>query len=319
MMAMGGRDGGGGDAALQGLSTVIFQPRIDSIMRDVMLLENQIPWWVLEVLMGFLPDPVPVDRFLSVMAAKFNVRTTSGGGHDQRAAAGPDVAGDELGGGRQRRPMHLLALFRDHQVVGLRPPHPAPAEDNRRRLISATPSANFSTAMELAEMGVHLAASKTGRFGDMAVQGRRLFGKLFLAPVFLNDLTACWLVNMAAYEASAGRSADDYAVSSYLYLVALLMNREDDVHQLRSRCVVHSTFSNTRTLEFFKGLAPHLHFGRQYDRVLQDLLDYKRDRPVFVAVHKFLYNNFKTILTVLSIVGVIAPIIRALFYRQNQN
>ena len=320
MMAMGG-DGDGGDAALQGLSTVIFQPRIDSIMRDVMLLENQIPWRVLEVLMRFLPEPVPVDRFLSLMAAKFNVRTTSGGHghHDQRAAAGPNIAGDggERGGGRQR-PMHLLALFRDHQVIGLQTLHPA--EDNRRRLISTTPSANFSTAMELAEMGVHLAASKTGRFGDMAVvvQRRcRLFGKLFLAPVFLNDLTACWLVNMAAYEASAGRSADDYAVSSYLYLVALLMNREDDVQQLRARCIVHSTFSNTQTLDFFKGLAPHLHFGRQYDRVLQDLLDYRRDRPVFVAVHKFLYNNFKTIITVLSIVGVIAPILRALFHRQN--
>ncbi|PAN10208.1 hypothetical protein PAHAL_2G078500 [Panicum hallii] len=307
MMAMGG--GGGGDAALQGLTTVIFQPRIDSIMRDIMLLENQIPWRVLEVLMGFLPVPVPVDKFLSLMAAKFNVRTTSGG-HDQRAAAGPSIAGDERG--RRQKPMHLLALFREHQVVGLHP-----AEDNRR-LISTTPSANFSTAMELAEMGVHLAASKTGRFGDMTVVQRgRLFGKLFLAPVFLNDLTACWLVNMAAYEASAGRSGDDYAVSSYLYLVALLMNREDDVHQLRARCIVHSTFSNTQTLEFFKGLAPHLHFGRQYDRVLQDLLGYRRDRPVFVAVHKFLYNNFKTILTVLSIVGVIAPILQALIHRQN--
>ena len=43
MMAMGADGDGGGDAALQGLSTVIFQPRIDSIMRDVMLLENQIP------------------------------------------------------------------------------------------------------------------------------------------------------------------------------------------------------------------------------------------------------------------------------------
>jgi hypothetical protein len=116
--------------------------------------------------MRFLPEPVPVDRFLSLMEAKFNVRTTSGGHghHDKRAAAGPNIAdnGGERGGGRQR-PMHLLALFRDHQVIGLQTLHPA--EDNRRRLISTTSSANFSTAMELAEMGVHLCKDRGPRRG----------------------------------------------------------------------------------------------------------------------------------------------------------
>ncbi|KAL6594366.1 hypothetical protein ACP70R_048559 [Stipagrostis hirtigluma subsp. patula] len=307
MMAMsyGDDDDGssGGDATLQGLTAAIFQPRIDSIMRDIMLLENQIPWWVLEVLMEFLPVPVPIDRFLSRMAATFDVRTSSGSQH-QRAGAGSEA------GGTRYKPPHLLALFRRHQVG------PLPAELGQRR-ISVRPSSTFSTAMELAEMGVQLNASETGRFGDMGIRAGRIFGKLGLAPVFLNDLTACWLVNMAAYEVCAGRWADDYAVSSYLSLLALLMNREDDVHELRTRRIVHSTFSNPQTLEFFKGLAPHLHFGRRYYSIFEELQAYRQGRPIFVAVHKFLYNNFKAILTVFSIIGVVVPILQAFFAKQH--
>ena len=121
--------------------------RIDGIIKDIMLVDNQIPWTVLEALMELRPAaPVPLDRFLSLMAS----------GNDNRALP-------LLDGGFQQRPPHLLGLFHRRQV-GLA----------RTQSLSVSRMASLcSTAVELAEMGVKLTASKTKKFGDMSMVKRK--------------------------------------------------------------------------------------------------------------------------------------------------
>lgn len=58
---------------------------------------------------------------------------------------------------------------------------------------------------------------------------------LSLSPVFINDVVACYLVNLAALEAAGASTAssfvsDGYVVSSYLLVLAMLMDGEEDVH-----------------------------------------------------------------------------------------
>ncbi|KAK3140960.1 hypothetical protein QOZ80_5AG0408250 [Eleusine coracana subsp. coracana] len=126
-------------------------------------------------------------------------------------------------------------------------------------------------------------------------------------------MTACWLINMAAYEACLGATqADNFAVSSYISVVALLMNREEDVQELRSKGIVHSAFTNKETLTFFKWAARHIRVGHRYYQVFECLDEYRNQRYVWIAVHRRFYKNFKTIIAILSVAGVLAGLFRAI-------
>ncbi|XP_062230559.1 UPF0481 protein At3g47200-like [Phragmites australis] len=276
------------------MSRAEVHTRVDAIARDVLLLENQVPWLVLEALMEFRPQ-VPVDKFLALMATAFDV----GNNPIQQALAGQPE--------HDQPPPHLLGLFHRRQVGAAR------TQSLRVPALSSV----SSTAVELAEMGVKLIVTKTKKFGDMTMSKRRhrfgLFGELSLAPVVLNDLTECWLLNMAAHEACLGATrADNFAVSSYVSVVALLVNRPEDVQELRGKGIIVSASSDKQTLEFFKDLATELRVGHRYYDVFERLEEYKRERWVWIAVHRFLYKNIKTIIAVLSVVGALAGLFKTI-------
>ncbi|RLN28792.1 hypothetical protein C2845_PM05G09910 [Panicum miliaceum] len=272
---------------------------IDAIARDVMLFENQIPWLVFEALME-LRSGVPVDRFLTLMALAFQA------GNDDDST--DPKAQHDHDDHHHNKPPHLLGLFHRRQIGTAR----------TQSLRVPKLSSLSTTAVELAEMGVKLTAGRTKKFGDMTMAKRQwrslgLFGELSLAPVVLNDLTACWLINMAAYEACLGATqADNFAVSSYISVVALLVNREEDVQELRGKGIINSAMSDMGTLEFFKWAAPHLRVGHRYYEVFRGVQEYRQERWAWIAVHRFLYRNYKTIGAVLSIIGVLAGLFKTI-------
>ena len=280
---------------------------IDAIARDVMLFENQIPWAVLQALMEMRPG-VPVDRFLTLMASAFHVAAND---DDDKAASLSSGASATTGAGGEPNdhgdppPPHLLGLFHRRQVGAA----------HTQSLRVPWLSSRSTTAVELAEMGVKLTASKTNKFGDMSMEKRRRPWpwQLSLAPMVLNNLTACWLTNMAAYEACLGATqADNFAVSSYVCVLSCLVNREEDVKELRGKGIINSTFSDMGTLVFFKGAAQDLRVGHRYYEVFQALHKYRQERWLWIAVHSFLYRNYKTIVTVLSIAGVLAGLFKTI-------
>ena len=140
-----------------------------------------------------------------------------------------------------------------------------------------------------------------------------------LSPVLLNDTTACWLVNLAALEeanTSAGSGAtgeyyDKYVVSSYLFMLAMLMDREEEVQQMRSKYILYSTLSNKQALSFFKDLADHLRFGDPYLFTLIEIWSYRRQ--LLITIYRFIYKNYRAIAAVLSIAGVLCSILNALY------
>ncbi|EMS66341.1 hypothetical protein TRIUR3_11804 [Triticum urartu] len=168
------------------------------------------------------------------------------------------------------------------------------AEFARRSQSYTSLSLASTSAIELAEIGIKLTASKKKGLANMSIQRDYcLFGgQLSLTPLFINDFTACWLVNMAAYEAcvSTRYPSDGFVVSSYISLLAMLMDREEDVHQLRAKHLVRSLLGNHELLVFFKGLACHLRLGRRYFIITGKIDRFKRRRPVSIAVHRNLQN-----------------------------
>uniref|UniRef100_A0ACD5Z1P2 Uncharacterized protein n=1 Tax=Avena sativa TaxID=4498 RepID=A0ACD5Z1P2_AVESA len=282
-----------------------FTCRFNSMaaLRDLFLLENQIPWVVMETLMACRPDVfrVVLREFIVYMGKFFQLHTDTD--------IGAKTLDLELDGGY--KPPHLLALLHFHQSGGL-----STSKELQLRGLETLPPV-VTSAMDLAEIGVKLTPSRSVEFKDMALTKGPLFPVLSMPPLFLSELTACWLVNMAAFEATTafplGATTGEYTVSSYLTLLSMLMDRVEDVHELRAKRLIQSDFTNDRTLAFFKGgLTSYAYVNDRYIGILRQLADHKHKRWVWIAIHKFVYRYHKTIVTVLSIISVLIGIFHAL-------
>ncbi|TVU16904.1 hypothetical protein EJB05_32907, partial [Eragrostis curvula] len=267
------------------------------MLRDIMLLENQLPWLILETLMTF--KPVEVYKFM-IHVIRVDLLA------DGKVPAGEDVI-------KQFKAPHFLGLARlcvtGNKSDGQEGDHSRVTEQSRGTAASLS-------AIRLAEMGVKVkAASKTNLFIEMNVTSKgSICADLSLSPVCLNDFTTCWLVNMAAFETSiaTGYPLDGFVISSYLSLLAMLMDKEEDVHELRARHIIRSFYSNKETLHFFKSIARHLRLGNRCFVISKIIDDYKREKKTWIKVHKPLYHHWGKIVTAISIVSVLVGIFKAL-------
>ncbi|XP_052166197.1 UPF0481 protein At3g47200-like [Oryza glaberrima] len=275
------------------------------ILRDIMLLENQIPWLVLDALMStFSIRMTVVHMFLEMIRSGFIGSFRKG-----------DIGrwADE-----NSRPPHLLGLARSYLIIGIgMPPH-----EEEGIVDGDGDGGTFSiasSAVELKEIGIRVTPSKEEWFTYMNLKTDKLalhlLGELSLTPFFLNDFTACWLVNMAALEACTATdpiSDDGFIISSYLSLLAMLMDKEEDVHELRAKGLIHSFFSNKEMLAFFKGFERHLRLGSRYFTIIQQIEHYKRNKRASIVIHKLVYNNWRIIVKLVSIASVIMGIFKAI-------
>ncbi|KAL5205971.1 hypothetical protein ABZP36_034180 [Zizania latifolia] len=257
---------------------------MSSIARDVFLLENQIPRLVLDALMEL--RPVSVHEFIANMRSYFYV--------DRRHRQNEPVPVDEW--------PHLLDLLRCC-VSGS-------VSDHK----SDISFAQTSSAIELGQIGIKLTASRTTQLKDVGIRRGHLCGELFVTPFLMNNRATCWLVNMVALEDCIykTRDANFTIVGSYIAIMAMLMNREEDVHKLRAKGLVYGKLSDQETLEFFKTLVKHAYIGPRYMNILAEIEAYKHDRWLWIAMRKLVYNNIKIIVTVFSVVGVLVGIFKTL-------
>uniref|UniRef100_A0A8I6XJQ5 Uncharacterized protein n=1 Tax=Hordeum vulgare subsp. vulgare TaxID=112509 RepID=A0A8I6XJQ5_HORVV len=283
------------DAALVSLQRVFISNRV-CIENDIMLLENQIPWSLVEKLNGLSVVRAPVDKFISIMESTFKI-------HGHRRSVEPFL---QYSGGHG---LHLLALFRMEKIGRIRT-HGVPEDPTNAITASAT---------ELAQMAIKVQPCDTPDFLDMGIWTGKLSANLYLAPLFLDETRACWLVNMAAFEVcTASIEREDAlmkrktAVCSYLALLAMLMNREEDVHELRTKRLVQANLTDKETLNFFKSLVKHINGGKLYTGIMAEISHYKWRKQTWIKVHGFIKDNKKTIIAVLSIIGVLVGIFKTL-------
>ncbi|GJN01286.1 hypothetical protein PR202_ga18540 [Eleusine coracana subsp. coracana] len=270
-----------------------FDWKDDEIFHDIMLLENQLPWMVLETVMRFVP--VNLDKFVSIVRGCL---------YDRKNRERKRFAMDSY------RPPHLLALLR-YYIVGRYKINKKPT------LLQVIPSLTVGIA-QLAEIGITLAANDTHDLKDMGVQKKGpLFAKLYLPPLSLDLSRPSWLINMAAHELSVNKKIEDAededsAVCSYLQLLAVLVRRKEDVHELRTkRILVGVGVTDKEAFDFFSGIQG-LRLGSSYARIMGQIEDYRSRRRVRTKVHAFLYRNGKTIVTVFSVMAALVGVLKAL-------
>lgn len=348
----------GNDEANQSFLRFSFSYR-DSIDNDIMLLENQLPWLVVQVLVGALSEQgkkecmTVVREFIAGMGDTFNVTEHVRSGEEKNKT---DEEENKIY--EENPPPHLLALLRRRRTDEEKPqPHLLPQlqrsasdEENPESLLpqlqrsdeenpqpyllpllllgccrtcakespkSKVTSISAISPMELEEIGIKLTASQKPLFSDMDLVKGRFLGELSLAPLSLSNTRASWLVNMAAFEvctaASYGDNVNNTSVCSYLALLAMFMDRKEDVHMLRSKGLLHGPHSNKEMLAFFKSVMVHLpDSGSRFAHMMAKIEDYKHTRRIWIKLYKWIYNNYKTILTVLSILATLISLYRAI-------
>ncbi|CAL4991088.1 unnamed protein product [Urochloa decumbens] len=266
------------------------------LRHDLMLLENQLPWLVVEAVMRF--RPVDLADFISDWRHYLQ---------DRKVLWEKPVVLDE-----SYEPPHLLGLLRFYTVG-----RSNPKLHTRAKLESISVSVS---AIELAEIGITLTAKKTTELIHMGLNKRGvLTAKLSLAPLSLDDERASFLINMAALELCTTpkfleAEDEDSAVCSYLLLLSMLVHREEDVQELRTKHLLQggAGLINKDALDFFTSLQSLPLRGLCYVRVMVEIENYKVSRRVRTKVHAFLYKNKKTIFTVFSVISVLVSILGTL-------
>ncbi|CAD6252896.1 unnamed protein product [Miscanthus lutarioriparius] len=240
-----------------------FDANNKDVYHDIMQLENQLPWLVVRAVMAF--RPVPLKEFVASLRGCLQDRKDR---HEK-----PFVMDDAF------EPPHLLGLLR-YYIVG--------RSDVKLPTLPETESMSFSvSAIELAEIGITLTASKTSELVYMGVNKKgNLFAELSLSPLSLDDTRASVLLNMAALEL------------------------EEDVHELRARRVLQrgGGLTNREALRFLTSVQG-LRLGSRYVRIMEEIEDYKVNRRTRTKLHAFVYRNVKVIVAVISVIAALASII----------
>ncbi|TKW02526.1 hypothetical protein SEVIR_8G247600v4 [Setaria viridis] len=282
----------------QSLNGFLSPNRID-IFHDVMLLENQLPWHVVETVIRLLRLPSLSKKFV---ARKRNCMLSDD--RHEPPQQKPFIWYDSY------KPPHLLGLLR-YYIVG-RSDIEYPKQEKKDKSYSLS-------AMELAKIGITLTANKTMQLIDMTLnQKGTLFAELSLAPLSLDRDRASFLVNMAALELctvqsfSAARDGDS-AVCSYLLLLAKLVYREEDVQELRVRGLLQGGggLTNEEALRFFTSFQG-LRFGPYYYRIMVQIQIYRESSRMKTKSFAFFHNHKKTIAAVVSGVVSVGGIIGTL-------
>ncbi|CAN6373564.1 unnamed protein product [Urochloa humidicola] len=267
------------------------------LRHDMMLLENQLPWLVVEAVMRF--RPVDLADFISDWRDYLQ---------DRKVLGEKPVVLDE-----SYEPPHLLGLLRFYMVG-----RSNTKQHTRARIDSISVSVS---AIELAEIGITLTAAKdTTELIHMGVSMKGILtAKLSLVPLSLDDERASFLINMAALELCTTpkfleAEDEDSAVCSYLLLLSMLVHREEDVQELRTKHLLQggAGLVNKDALNFFTNLQSLPLRGLCYVRVMVEIEKYKVGRRVQTKVHAFLYKNKKTIFTFLSVISVLVSILGTL-------
>jgi hypothetical protein len=271
------------------------------IYHDVMLLENQLPWVVVETLARF--SSVDLQKF----AKGFKLHNSHS--HAHTPSMDLEAQSSAITHDSTLDPPHLLGYVRFYLVGTSKTKMYRP--DKEAKVISISVSAT-----ELAGMGITLRPSKTTELSHMGFkEAGPLFAEVFLPHILLTYARASYLLNMAAFEITSKPRPDhgeDTAVCSYFQLLGMLMDREKDVQELRSKGLLPGGggLTDKETLDFFTSL--RVTRGLLYHRTIRDVEMYKQKRRTWVKVYAFYYKYKKTMLAVLSVVATLSGILGAL-------
>jgi hypothetical protein len=124
---------------------------------------------------------------------------------------------------------------------------------------------------------------------------------------------------MAAFEITSKprpNHGEDTAFCSYVQLLGMLMDKEVDVQELRSKRLLQGGggLTDKETLDFFTSL--RVTKGPLYHRSIRDVEMYKQKRWIWVKVRAFWHKYKKPMLGALSILATLSGVLGAVFKKR---
>ncbi|KAF7144459.1 hypothetical protein RHSIM_Rhsim04G0110100 [Rhododendron simsii] len=213
--------------------------QIALVRRDLLLLENQLPFLVLRVLMrasfGIAQGEEMIIAFIKRIRGeppkavvlmeqiKYFIRQ-----HSLGLKSHPEVQTQDGKDKDDDEPVHLLELVRRQFIV--------PKDFGIGCVISSNWYSRRS-ANDFKTVGIHCKPSRTNQFTAIEFKSKCTFGILTLPRIIVDDTTKSLLLNLAAYEACPDY-ANDLGVTSYICFMGSFIDQDEDVKELRSKGIV---------------------------------------------------------------------------------
>ncbi|XXG50476.1 hypothetical protein AAC387_Pa02g4479 [Persea americana] len=294
------------------------------ILRDMFLLENQIPYSILKALMSLLPNQSneinrfiefnEINRFIELVfllqhkqprsysnPINLFIEIFSNFKKDRKITrAGSKSANTE----KEGEPFHLLDFLRS-KLIG---------KDTEKSPTSASPESGywqyyFRSIMELKTAGIKLRRSKSKCLKDIRFQKGLIHGHLQLPQFMVDDATQTRLLNLIAYEMCPD-GLSDRAVTSYICFLDSLIDHAEDVKELRSKNILLNRLgSDEEVAKLFNELANNLtpNFNT-YSDVMRGIEKHIRSR-VKVWIAEFTHTHFTSPWTVMALMAAIFVIL----------
>ncbi|XP_076907454.1 UPF0481 protein At3g47200-like [Bidens hawaiensis] len=223
-----------------------------NVVRDLLLLENQIPFVVLDVLMKLrFPD----DKGENILNAFFNYLNY-----------GDVIWTDKKVLKYTQQPLHLLELYRSNFIslsaaFAFRSSKASKMssmvrtqsieKETRDDYDYVQRSRSFDSVTQLKSRWIFLKCTSDKSRVDMKFKSYRWYGEFKLARRAVSSYTKAIYLNMIAYE-MCPHNPNDYRVSTYLRMMKSLITQREDVRELRrNNIMLHSLGSDEEVAKMY--------------------------------------------------------------------
>ncbi|XP_030532087.1 UPF0481 protein At3g47200-like [Rhodamnia argentea] len=219
---------------------------VNAIQRDMILLENQIPFLILNRLYGLQHGHLDQEGVLANLALQF---------FDPMKPTEPTDEHLTISSNRlESNPLpdhgelHCLELFRRSLL------HPGPSPVDTKEL-SHKRQQLIHCVTELRQAGIKFSKGKTDRFWDIQFEG----GSLQIPQLVIHDGTKSLFHNLIAFEQCHSNCTKD--ITSYVIFMDNLINSPKDIGHLHDRGIIeHWLGSNAEVADLFNQLCQEVVF-----------------------------------------------------------
>ncbi|KAF7148067.1 hypothetical protein RHSIM_Rhsim03G0032500 [Rhododendron simsii] len=262
------------------------------VFTDILfLLENQLPFHVLESLMSLKSDG---SELLETMDKIWDLVKSRGSSRKYKKKLDNKRTS-------RKKPLHTLEYFW-LEVNGLNQPnHPlktnTPSID--RNLVKPDymgSSYSFRSISELKAKGIHARRSTSYPSRAFSFKSFFFFGVLEIPLLILDPQFIVYISNQVAFE-STPNNVNNLPTMVYINLMKSLINSPEDVKELRSRNILFSTYNSVSDEEVVKLLSSITTFGmedfRIYDEVKERIQEhYNSKAKTWIA--ELIHNYFSS-------------------------
>ncbi|XVF40942.1 hypothetical protein PTKIN_Ptkin01aG0241300 [Pterospermum kingtungense] len=240
---------------------------------DLFLLENQLPYRVLQILIFLTKDPVFWEASVAEFIGK-NLITNVERGKKSRDSTSKKDGTDYA---------HLLHWLREQHLMGNEQKRSSSMigklllklGDSRRH------RKTFRSIKELKESGIYVVPSKTNNLRNIHFDCN-FFGRLRMPRLLVDDATASRFINLIALEMCPDFE-NDFGVTSYLCFLDTLIDKAEDVKELRATGMLHNYLGSDEEVADL--------FNRICGELVPDMNMYKE---VTENIHKYCNNQWTT-------------------------